>query len=84
MGENVKNKEVIEEIIARLRDKGVHTVLVALGEISEESTAFFERLVAHPSDISHIENVSPRHILGDVARTVCRKVMCEEDDKDQG
>ena len=72
----VRQSENIVNQVKRLKEKGVHVIIIGLGRHQPD---FYETLASHPSDVNYIDTVLLKHIVGDLTAITCRKVKCEEE-----
>ena len=69
--------------IQRLKDKGVHVVIIGLGKSDSGIGDFYEKMASHPSDVNYLDSVILKHIVGDLTAINCRKVNCEIREKEE-
>ena len=73
-----------DEVLAklqRLKDKGVHVIIIGFGKSDEVIGELYEKMASHPSDVNYMSSVLLKHIVGDLTAITCRKVDCEHLEK---
>ena len=77
LNEAVKETDQIFERIQKLKDKGVHVIIVGLGKPHNGLDNFYEKLASHPNDVNYLDEVILKNVVGDLTAIYCRKVSCE-------
>ena len=69
------NDQVLKQI-QKLKDKGVHVIIVGMGKPRQSVEEYFEKLASHPNDVNYLDTVKLKNIVGDLTAITCRKVNC--------
>lgn len=81
-----QSDEVISQV-QKLKDKGVHVIIIGLGKPDENLADYYEMLASHPNDVNYLDDLELKHIMGDLTAITCRKVNCKDNklkEKDKG
>ena len=75
------NSDAVLKKIQRLKDKGVHVMVIGIGKTDVATRDYYEELASLPNDAHDFGTVEVKHIIGDLAATTCVSVLCNTEDE---